>query len=322
MQNKETPTLSDICIFSPDLFWNICLYFKDNIMGVDPSLVKIHKFLSTGKSEENGYHRYSSKRINYCEKRKKRKNREPMEIMKLKDNVEFLDKFLENVNERKLNKLKEIQSQNFEKYELHRNINSLNKQQLINLFIDKEYQINLIPLTLLKEKSRNIIYEENIKMNMCACIRVIFDSIKGRCIYAASNMYKLDFICEYVGDLLTYNEAMKREEKYKRNTKKGCFMFYFKYDNKTYCVDSTKESMVDAEIHNKKMKKKKILRSFARLVNHSKKKSNLIPKVLKVENNPRLFFVASRDIKEGEELLIDYGERDKDIIKDNEWLKF
>ncbi|KOB88511.1 hypothetical protein PFDG_02606 [Plasmodium falciparum Dd2] len=321
MQNKETPTLSDICIFSPDLFWNICLYFKDNIMGVDPSLVKIHKFLSTGKSEENGYHRYSSKRINYCEKRKKRKNREPMEIMKLKDNVEFLDKFLENVNERKLNKLKEIQSQNFEKYELHRNINSLNKQQLINLFIDKEYQINLIPLTLLKEKSRNIIYEENIKMNMCACIRVIFDSIKGRCIYAASNMYKLDFICEYVGDLLTYNEAMKREEKYKRNTKKGCFMFYFKYDNKTYCVDSTKESMVDAEIHNK-MKKKKILRSFARLVNHSKKKSNLIPKVLKVENNPRLFFVASRDIKEGEELLIDYGERDKDIIKDNEWLKF
>ncbi|KYO02021.1 SET domain protein, putative [Plasmodium reichenowi] len=322
MQNKETPTLSDICIFSPDLFWNICLYFKDNIMEVDPTLVKIHKFLSTGKSEESGYHRYSSKRINYCEKRKRRKNREPMEIMKLKDNVEFLDKFLQNANERKLNKLKEIQSQNFEKYELHRNINSLNKQQLINLFIDKEYQINLIPLTLLKEKSRNIIYEENIKMNMCACIRVIFDSIKGRCIYAASNMYKLDFICEYVGDLLTYNEAMKREEKYKRNTKKGCFMFYFKYDNKTYCVDSTKESLLYAEIHNKKMKKKNILRSFARLVNHSKKKSNLIPKVLKVENNPRLFFVASRDIKEGEELLIDYGERDKEIIKDNEWLKF
>ncbi|KYO02746.1 putative SET domain protein [Plasmodium gaboni] len=322
MQNKEKPTLSDICNFSPDLFWNMCLYFKDNIMNIDPDLVKIHKFLSTDKGEENGYHRYSSKRINYCEKRKRRKNKEPMEIMKLKDNVAFLDKFLQSINEKKLNKLKEIQSQNFENYELHRNINSLNKQQLINLFIDKEYEINLIPLTLLKEKCRNIIYEENLKMNMCACIRVIFDNIKGRCIYAASNMYKLDFICEYVGDVLTYNEAMKREEKYKRNTKKGCFMFYFKYDNKIYCVDSTKESVIDTEINNNKKKKKKLLKSFARLVNHSKKKSNLIPKVLKVDNNPRLFFVASRDIKEGEELLIDYGERDKEIIKDNQWLKF
>ncbi|ANQ06276.1 Uncharacterized protein PCOAH_00006110 [Plasmodium coatneyi] len=251
-------------------------------------------------------------------RRVKRENLKEIEIMKLKDYVSFLDKFLQNVNDAKLKRLKNIQTEYYKKYEFDRTINKLNKQQLIDLFVDRKNEVNTIPLSFLKEKSRNIIYEENIKMNMFACIKIIFDDVKGRCIYAASDLNKFDFVFEYVGELLTHNEAMERERKYNKNKKKGCYMFYFKHENKRYCIDGTEEN-IDAAINSED--KKYFLRSFARLVNHSKKNSNLIPKVLTVASLPRLFFVAARNIKEGEELLIDYGERDREIIKNNEWLK-
>ncbi|KNA01880.1 hypothetical protein PVNG_02956 [Plasmodium vivax North Korean] len=251
-------------------------------------------------------------------KRAKRENLKEMEIMKLKDYVSFLDKFLQNVNDAKLKRLKNIQKEYYKKYEFDRSINKLSRQQLLELFVDRKNEMNTIPLSFLKEKSRNIIYEENIKMNMFACIKITFDEVKGRCIYAASDLNKFDFVFEYVGELLTHNEAMERERKYNKNKKKGCYMFYFKHENKRYCIDGTEEN-IDAAINSKD--KKYFLRSFARLVNHSKKNSNLIPKVLTVASLPRLFFVAARNIKEGEELLIDYGERDREIIKNNEWLK-
>ncbi|KJP88388.1 hypothetical protein AK88_02004 [Plasmodium fragile] len=251
-------------------------------------------------------------------KKVKKENLKEIETMKLKDYVSFMDKFLQNVNAAKLKRLKSIQTENYKKYEYDRTINKLNKQKLLELFVDKKNEINTIPLSFLKEQSRNIIYAENLKMNMFACINIIFDDVKGRCIYAASDLNKFDFVFEYVGELLTHKEAMERERKYNRNKKKGCYMFYFKHENKRYCIDGTEEN-IDAAINNKD--KKYFLRSFARLVNHSKKNANLIPKVLTVASRPRLFFVAARNIKEGEELLIDYGERDREIIKNNEWLK-
>ncbi|CDJ31562.1 SET domain-containing protein, putative [Eimeria mitis] len=61
----------------------------------------------------------------------------------------------------------------------------------------------------------------------------------------------------------------------------------------------------------------------ARLINHSRKNPNLKPKAEAVDgdaNDLRLFFVALRDIHEGEELLVDYGERDPEALKQNPWL--
>ncbi|CRG98526.1 SET domain protein, putative [Plasmodium relictum] len=317
MKNNENLKLSNISTYSPGLLWNISLHFKKNTLNLEFYLERMFKYISNDNEEDlSDICSFSEKK--YSKQNSKKEYQKEMEIIKLKDNVAFLDKFLQSVNDIKLKKLKIAQKEYHEKYEFDRTINNLNKQQLIDLFIDKENEINVIPLYLLKEKSRNIIYEENIRMNMFACIKVIFDDIKGRCVYAASDLKKFDFIFEYVGELLTHNEAMKREKIYIKNKKKGCYMFYFKHDNKRYCIDGTEEN-IDAAINNKD--KKYFLRSFARLVNHSKKNSNLIPKVLKVSSIPRLFFVASRNIKEGEELLIDYGERDKEIIKNNTWLK-
>ncbi|SBT01405.1 SET domain protein, putative, partial [Plasmodium malariae] len=321
IKSQENLKLSNISTYAPDLLWNVSLHFKKNTFDLELNFEKMYKYFLTNYTKEiNNDTLYFNEQENDKKKEKiaKKKYQKEMEIMKLKDNVAFLDKFLQNVNDTKLKKLKEAQTEYYEKYEYDRTINRLNKQQLIDLFIDKENEINVIPLSLLKEKSRNIIYEENIKMNMFACIKVIFDDIKGRCIYSASDLNKFDFVFEYVGELLTHNEAMKREQKYIKNRKKGCYMFYFKHENKRYCIDGTEEN-IDAAINNRD--KKYFLRSFARLVNHSKKNANLIPKVLTVLNHPRLFFVASRNIKQGEELLIDYGERDREIIKNNEWLK-
>ena len=43
-------------------------------------------------------------------------------------------------------------------------------------------------------------------------------------------------------------------------------------------------------------------------------------KVVLVDNVPRLTLFASRDIKSGEEILYDYGERDREIRAANPWL--
>ena len=54
---------------------------------------------------------------------------------------------------------------------------------------------------------------------------------------------------------------------------------------------------------------------FARLVNHSKKKLNSIPKAITWENKPRLVLKANREIHIGEELFFDYKETRKEVLK-------
>ena len=61
---------------------------------------------------------------------------------------------------------------------------------------------------------------------------------------------------------------------------------------------------------------------LGRLINHSKTKTNLKPKIsLDKDNMPRLIFCATRIIEPEEELSYDYGERRRDIILSNPWLK-
>ena len=59
---------------------------------------------------------------------------------------------------------------------------------------------------------------------------------------------------------------------------------------------------------------------MGRLLNHSKKNSNVVTKVMEVDGDPYLCLVASRDVEPGEELLYDYGERRDDVVKAMPWL--
>jgi histone-lysine N-methyltransferase SETD8 len=41
-----------------------------------------------------------------------------------------------------------------------------------------------------------------------------------------------------------------------------------------------------------------------------------------IKDQPHLIFVTTRDIKIGEELAYDYGDRSKDAVQSHPWLKY
>ncbi|XP_030593706.1 lysine methyltransferase 5Ab isoform X2 [Archocentrus centrarchus] len=127
---------------------------------------------------------------------------------------------------------------------------------------------------------------------------------KGRGVFSVSGFKKGDFVVEYHGDLLDLAEAKIREAQYAEDPQMGCYMYYFQYQSKTYCVDATKETS-----------------RLGRLINHSKT-GNCQTRLHPIDGTPHLILVASRDIKADEELLYDYGDRSKASILAHPWLKY
>ena len=102
---------------------------------------------------------------------------------------------------------------------------------------------------------------------------------------------------------ISRNCIIFREQQYKKENK-GCYLMFFKFNSKRLCIDATEEDG-----------------SLGRLINHSLHGPNLKMKVVTVDDKPRVVFIASRTIKEGEELLYDYGEQRKAVIEANPWLR-
>ena len=59
-----------------------------------------------------------------------------------------------------------------------------------------------------------------------------------------------------------------------------------------------------------------------RFINHSKLKSrqNIVPKLVPIDQRPRILFFATRNIKKGEELLYDYNDRSEGALSAHSWL--
>ncbi|GIX91505.1 hypothetical protein CEXT_618581 [Caerostris extrusa] len=125
---------------------------------------------------------------------------------------------------------------------------------------------------------------------------------KGRGVVTSKALKRGDFVLEYYGELIDYEEALRRESIYAMKENTGCYMYYFKSSNKRYCIDATKESD-----------------RLGRLINHSKK-GNLKTQSIYLKENPHLAFFACRDIEAGEELCYDYGDRSKQALKSHPWL--
>jgi histone-lysine N-methyltransferase SETD8 len=126
---------------------------------------------------------------------------------------------------------------------------------------------------------------------------------KGRGVFTTTSFIKGDFLCEYAGEVISYVEAQKREIKYANDSTKGCFMYYFKHNDKKLCVDATLET-----------------NRLGRLINHSKFFSNCHAKVFEIEKMPYLVIYASREIVSGDELLFDYGDRNRKSLESYPWL--
>ncbi|XP_042913754.1 N-lysine methyltransferase KMT5A-like, partial [Parasteatoda tepidariorum] len=125
---------------------------------------------------------------------------------------------------------------------------------------------------------------------------------KGRGVVTTKPLKRGDFVLEYHGELIDYTEACKRERLYAMKENTGCYMYYFKYRNKRYCIDATKESG-----------------RLGRLVNHSKK-GNLKTQPIFLQDCPHLALFAGKDIEAGEELTYDYGDRSKEALEFHPWL--
>lgn len=125
---------------------------------------------------------------------------------------------------------------------------------------------------------------------------------KGRGIVTTKKFFKGDFVIEYIGDLIDGATAKRREIKYAKNKRLGCYMYYFRHKDVQWCIDATKESG-----------------ELGRLINHSRK-GNLVSKIIEIENKPRLVFFAKLEIPVGTELLYDYGDRSRESVKYHPWL--
>jgi len=126
---------------------------------------------------------------------------------------------------------------------------------------------------------------------------------KGRGIVTTRDRKKGEFVVEYAGDMISMDSANSRETEYSMDVSKGCYMYYFKFQGKQFCVDATEESG-----------------RLGRLLNHSCIHPNLVTKIVTLDESPRLILVAKHDIVEGTELIYDYGDRDKATIKAHPWL--
>lgn len=126
---------------------------------------------------------------------------------------------------------------------------------------------------------------------------------KGRAVFASRGFWRGEFVCEYAGELIAYTSAKKREEAYAQDAAIGCYMYFFEYKSKQLCIDATSETG-----------------RLGRLLNHSKLGANCQAKLFETQARPYIIIVAARDIRAGEELTYDYGERNKSAIEAHPWL--
>ena len=62
--------------------------------------------------------------------------------------------------------------------------------------------------------------------------------------------------------------------------------------------------------------------SFGRLLNHSRNKPNIKSQITDVDGSPHIIFYSTKEIKSGEELMYDYGDRSQTSLREHPWLKY
>ncbi|KAH8247864.1 hypothetical protein KR038_011170 [Drosophila bunnanda] len=146
--------------------------------------------------------------------------------------------------------------------------------------------------------------EQAVLEERCEGLEVRHFMGKGRGVVAERAFKRNEFVVEYVGDLISINEASEREKRYALDENAGCYMYYFKHKTQQYCIDAT----VDTG-------------KLGRLINHSRN-GNLMTKVVVIKQRPHLVLLAKDDIEPGEELTYDYGDRSKESLLHHPWLAF
>ncbi len=140
---------------------------------------------------------------------------------------------------------------------------------------------------------------------------------RGFGVRAVCDIPKRSVVLEYVGELLSNEEAVDAEVEYEQRGDVCCYLFWVRGKaGEKLCLDATNSHHI------------------SKFINHSKKRANLLPTLhyddqeskedfpaAKSNGRPRIMFKAIRNIVAGEELLFDYGEHRQEVLEANPWLR-
>ena len=156
-----------------------------------------------------------------------------------------------------------------------------------------------------KKNCSNRIIQNGIKNSL---IIKYINKTKGFGLFANNDISKGDFICEYIGEIISKEEA---EKKIYMNhiLKKPNYILQIR---ECYSNNFSLNTFIDSEKYG----------NCARFINHSCQ-PNLTYEFVRIENFiPHCAFYANKDIKKGEELTFCYSSYFNDNIKDNKSLSY
>ncbi|XP_044719999.1 SET domain-containing protein [Hirsutella rhossiliensis] len=125
----------------------------------------------------------------------------------------------------------------------------------------------------------------------------------GYGLFTAEDIDQDDFIVEYVGELITHDEGVRRE------ARRGDVFDEHSNISYVFTLLENEGIWVDAAIYG----------NLSRYINHAsendKRGCNITPRILYVNGEYRIKFTAMRDIQAGEELFFNYGENFPNLTK-------
>ncbi|KAK5658762.1 hypothetical protein OQA88_1573 [Cercophora sp. LCS_1] len=132
----------------------------------------------------------------------------------------------------------------------------------------------------------------------------------GYGLYTAEDIAQDEFVIEYTGELITHDEGVRRE------ARRGDVFDEKPPASYLFTLLDLEGTWVDAAMYG----------NLSRYINHAderdKRGQNIMPKIMYVNHEFRIKFVAMRDIKAGEELFFNYGENfpnlTKKLLEENE----
>jgi hypothetical protein len=125
----------------------------------------------------------------------------------------------------------------------------------------------------------------------------------GYGLFTAEEIAQDEFVVEYVGELITHDEGVRRE------ARRGDVFNQESNSSYLFTLLEHEGIWVDAAIYG----------NLSRYINHAsesdKRGCNITPKILYVNGEYRIRFTAIRDIRAGEELFFNYGENFPNLTK-------
>lgn len=128
----------------------------------------------------------------------------------------------------------------------------------------------------------------------------------GYGLFAAEDIAQDEFVIEYLGELISHDEGVRRE------ARRGDVFDEGSHSSYLFTLLDQEGIWVDAAIYG----------NLSRYINHAseadkvgRKQVNIVPQILHVNGDFRIKFKALRDIKTGEELFFNYGEYFPNLTK-------